>query len=94
MYTHQDIKCLASILAPVAATGAISDPAAIVSTLEGGLTPGKPAEEWMSKAEVMAFFNIKEATYYDWLRRSWLIPHGKGRKVKFKKSEVLARRIK
>ena len=94
MYNNQDVTRVAALLTPMADAGAISDPAAIVDVLQRGLTDGEPAEEYMSKADVIAFFEIKEPTYYAWLRRGWLKPYGRGRKIKFKKSEVITVRVK
>lgn len=95
MYNRQDIKCVATLLEPMAKAGAISDPDAIVKALQRGLEPDSDdCEVFMTKAEVMDFYGIKEPTYYDWLRRKWLKPYGQGRKVMFKRSEVIAARRK
>lgn len=94
MYNQQDVKRVAALLAPVAEAGVISDAASIVDTLQRGLGGEEPADGFMTKAEVIDFFQIKEPTYYDWLRRGWLKPYGRGRTVRFKKSEVITVRQK
>lgn len=93
MYTSQDIKNVEAFIRPAADSGLISDPRAIVDTLKknlGSNSQTSQPETYMSKAEVMRFYNIHRQTLYQWIKKGWLTPLGFGRTCRFRQSEVFS----
>ena len=95
MYSRTDIQRVKIFLTPATQTEQLSREslASIMLQLNNGLQ--QPAnhdnEELLTKEDVIKLCHIHRQTYYSWLRKGWLKPLGKGRKLLFKKSEVLER---
>ena len=94
MYSRTDINRVKIFLTPATQTEQLSRESleSIMLQLDNGLQPTtNDSEEFLTKEEVIKLCGIHRQTYYSWLRKGWLNPFGKGRKLLFKKSEVLKR---
>ena len=94
-YNTNDIKIVDHFIATAITSGLISEQAVkeMLTVLENNLNPTEKTE-WMTKQDIIDFFGIHEQTYYKWIDKKWLKPYGFGRKMRFKKSEVITMRKK
>jgi predicted DNA-binding transcriptional regulator AlpA len=98
MYSKTDIERVKIFLSPAEQTGQMSVESfkSIIDQLKDGLHSHQPEpppekDELLTKQQVMKLCDIKPPTYYVWVRKGWLKPLGKGRKVLFRKSDILNR---
>jgi len=95
MYSRTDIQRVKIFLTPATQTEQLSNEslASIMLQLNNGLQQplNHDDDELLTKEEVIKLCQIHRQTYYSWIRKGWLKPLGKGRKLLFRKSEVLER---